>query len=419
MHHALVVARAIAAGMVGLVSSVSASTAGTGSTETVPIKDRIFFERGDWAREFAPPPQPPAQAVEPAAEPTPASAKIIPLRVEVATPPSTPIGTARSGLPIERTELSWAHTPPVPHLLSKPLALVEYVAPTEHVDARPPAMKLPVLQDRKEKALEDVMARRAANPPMHVAELERKKPLTEVGRLPVTKLSRERMSTRWSDPLAVLEIDEDAVPRAPAPEFILPFAGGRVTSLFNDGRRHPAIDLAGKLGSPVLATTEDQTVLFTGWRGGYGNAVITREPSGRMHLYAPLKSITSRVGEVLAQGDKLGHLGSTGRSTGPHVHYEVRTPKGVHINPVTVLFPGRTVRKGLAWVDVDQFAPSQAATKLAVEPAASAVARVASAKPVKAAPRRQARQKRKYRNRQYVTAGYTQRSRRASWSDEE
>ena len=68
MHHALVVARAITAGMVGLVSSVSASTAGTGSTETVPIKDRIFFERGDWAREFASPPQPPAQAVEPAAD---------------------------------------------------------------------------------------------------------------------------------------------------------------------------------------------------------------------------------------------------------------------------------------------------------------------------------------------------------------
>ena len=136
---------------------------------------------------------------------------------------------------------------------------------------------------------------------------------------------------------------------APAPAFIMPFANGRVTSLFNDGRRHPAIDLGGALGSAVLATTARQTVIFAGWRGGYGKAVITRDPTGRTHLYGHLTSITTRVGHTLDQGEKLGHLGSTGHSTGPHVHYEVRDPKGRHINPMTLLFPGRVVRKGLAW----------------------------------------------------------------------
>ena len=119
-------------------------------------------------------------------------------------------------------------------------------------------------------------------------------------------------------------------------------------------RRHPAIDLGGKLGSPVLATTSRQKVVFAGWRGGYGNAVITQDVYGRTHLYGHLQSITSRVGQMLDQGDKLGHLGSTGHSTGPHVHYEVRNSKGAHINPILLLFPGHPVRKGYAWIDPRQ-----------------------------------------------------------------
>jgi Peptidase family M23 len=138
----------------------------------------------------------------------------------------------------------------------------------------------------------------------------------------------------------------------PAPAFIMPFANGRVTSLFNQGRRHPAIDLAGALNTQVMATTMRQTVVFAGWKGGYGKAVIARDPLGHLHLYGHLRSITARVGQMLDQGEILGRLGSTGHSTGPHVHYEVRDGKGGHINPVTLLFPGRTVSKGFAWAGV-------------------------------------------------------------------
>jgi murein DD-endopeptidase MepM/ murein hydrolase activator NlpD len=160
-----------------------------------------------------------------------------------------------------------------------------------------------------------------------------------------------RISSHEGDPIGTLDFDEEGRGSAQVggPAFIMPFANGRVTSLFNDGRRHPAIDLGGALGSPVLATTMRQTVIFAGWRGGYGKAVITRDPTGRTHLYGHLTSITTRVGQTLDQGEKLGHLGSTGHSTGPHVHYEVRDPSGRHINPMTLLFPGRVVRKGLAW----------------------------------------------------------------------
>ena len=131
-------------------------------------------------------------------------------------------------------------------------------------------------------------------------------------------------------------------------DFIMPFERGRVTSLYHQGRYHPAIDLAGSLGTPVHATTRKQKVTFAGWRGGYGNAVIARDDLGRTHLYGHLQRIFARVGSVLEQGQKLGALGSTGHSTGPHVHYEMRAKSGAHVDPVSLLF-GRRVSRGYAW----------------------------------------------------------------------
>jgi murein DD-endopeptidase MepM/ murein hydrolase activator NlpD len=143
-------------------------------------------------------------------------------------------------------------------------------------------------------------------------------------------------------------------------EFILPFEKGRVTSLFNQGRRHPAIDLAGPLGSPIYATTRKQRVTFAGRRGGYGNLVVTRDPLGRQHYYGHLQLIAARIGALLDQGETLGLLGSTGRSTGPHVHYEVRTRAGRHLDPSRLLFPDLAVRRGYAWNT-----PRPAGTRLA------------------------------------------------------
>ncbi len=132
-------------------------------------------------------------------------------------------------------------------------------------------------------------------------------------------------------------------------EFVMPFEQGRVTSMFNQGRRHPAIDLAGPLGTPVYSTTRKQRVIFAGRRGGYGNLVIARDAQGRQHYYGHLQRIVARVGAMLDQGDLLGRLGSTGRSTGPHVHYEVRTRAGRHLDPSKLLFPDRRVSRGYAW----------------------------------------------------------------------
>ena len=282
----------------------------------------------------------------------------------------------------------------MPPLLSKPVG-----------KGAAPAAKLPVFRDRVTSTLEEAVDKRAQGKPRsHL--IEARKAQSERGQPALSKLPLKPLSTRWADPLAALELDD-----LPAPEFIMPFANGRVTSLFNQGRRHPAIDLAGALGSPVFATTSQQTVIFAARRGGYGNAVITRDVYGWIHLYGHLKSITAKVGQVLDQGEKLGHLGSTGYSTGPHVHYEVRDGKGGHVNPVGLLFPGRNVGKGLAWNDVGQFAASP---QLASRTASGD--RVASAIALEKTPPRLTAKRKAY-PKQRKAVRYAHRMRRAASED--
>jgi peptidase M23-like protein len=293
--------------------------------------------------------------------------------------------------------LPWAPTPAVPPLLSKPAPI-----------SRPPEARLPVFRDPSLRAIERAIDRKGRRSRL----LEKRKAQSERNGRALSRLPLKHMSTRWTDPLSALEVEAET-----HSEYIMPFANGRVTSLFNQGRRHPAIDLAGALGSPVFATTTGQTVVFAARRGGYGNAVITRDVFGWTHLYGHLKSITARVGQVLDQGEKLGQLGSTGHSTGPHVHYEVRDGKGRHVNPVGLLFSGRRVAIGLAWADVGQFgAPSQVASR------AADGERLASAAPLEAVPRRpsttlKSSRRQRSRARHVHAARYAHRVRRAGLDD--
>jgi murein DD-endopeptidase MepM/ murein hydrolase activator NlpD len=85
---------------------------------------------------------------------------------------------------------------------------------------------------------------------------------------------------------------------------------------------HSGIDIAAPQGSKVLATA-DGVVVFAGWYGDYGKTVIIRHPSGYLTLYGHLSQIDVKEGQKVKAGDVVGRVGSTGRSTGPHLHYEV------------------------------------------------------------------------------------------------
>jgi len=100
---------------------------------------------------------------------------------------------------------------------------------------------------------------------------------------------------------------------------------GLVYSLFGMrwGRMHRGIDISGKTGTPVLAA-RDGTVTFAGVKGGYGNIVILSHEDGYETRYAHLSSFKASVGDAVQTGDVIGLMGSTGRSTGPHLHFEIR-----------------------------------------------------------------------------------------------
>lgn len=107
--------------------------------------------------------------------------------------------------------------------------------------------------------------------------------------------------------------------------FRLPLVG-QLTSPFGWRRYefHPGIDLAAPPGTTVAAA-DSGTVVYAGWLGGYGQCVQIDHGEGKLiTLYGHLRAFTVKVGQTVKRGDTIGYVGSTGRSTGPHVHFEIR-----------------------------------------------------------------------------------------------
>ncbi|RKR85397.1 peptidase M23-like protein [Mucilaginibacter gracilis] len=103
----------------------------------------------------------------------------------------------------------------------------------------------------------------------------------------------------------------------------------------NSAEFHPGIDFAGKKGDAVKCTANGK-VIFAGWNGGYGNCVQIAHGNNLVTLFGHLSRIVVKVGQAISVGDKVGEVGSTGHSTGPHLHYEIRKD-GKAVNPVNFL----------------------------------------------------------------------------------
>ena len=99
---------------------------------------------------------------------------------------------------------------------------------------------------------------------------------------------------------------------------------------------HSGIDLANPSGTPIYASYEG-TVISAGWKGNYGNCVIINHGYGYQTLYAHCKSLACSVGDKVSQGELIAYTGSTGRSTGPHCHFEIRV-NGTAVNPYPYIF---------------------------------------------------------------------------------
>jgi murein DD-endopeptidase MepM/ murein hydrolase activator NlpD len=123
----------------------------------------------------------------------------------------------------------------------------------------------------------------------------------------------------------------------------MPVSGARLSSGFGS-RFHPidrkvkfhaGLDLAVPLNTPVKAAA-DGVIEFAGWNGGYGNLVIIRHPDGRETRYGHLNKIMVSEGEKVSAGQQFAISGSTGKSTGPHLHFEMRE-NGEVVNPLKIM----------------------------------------------------------------------------------
>lgn len=123
---------------------------------------------------------------------------------------------------------------------------------------------------------------------------------------------------------------------------ITSFFGIRTDPVYEGTEKHCGIDIAGPLWSPVIGTA-DGIVSFAGWGNRYGNlVVIDHGKFGIQTIYAHMQKIVVRRGDHIIAGQKIGYIGSTGKSTGPHLHYEVRK-NGIPVNPIPYLLSNNEV----------------------------------------------------------------------------
>lgn len=125
--------------------------------------------------------------------------------------------------------------------------------------------------------------------------------------------------------MSALEQMLDGVPQ------VVPASQARISSGFGyrrdpftgRGAMHSGLDFKGPTGSPILAAAKGR-VSYVGWKSGYGKTVEIKHGNGMMTRYAHMSKFSAQVGELVEAGEVIGGIGSTGRSTGPHLHFEVR-----------------------------------------------------------------------------------------------
>ena len=147
-------------------------------------------------------------------------------------------------------------------------------------------------------------------------------------------------STRLEKDLSVLEQKFVAQSRllsstpsiAPVRGILTDGFGGRSDPFTGEPGHHTAIDISSAMGQPVRSPA-DGIVVKAEWANGYGNVIFVSHGYGYSTRYGHLSSFATRPGQRIKRGDILGYVGSTGRSTGPHLHYEVRVNNNA-VNPL-------------------------------------------------------------------------------------
>lgn len=196
-------------------------------------------------------------------------------------------------------------------------------------------MKINELKNKKVKAGTKLLIE---NPDINFAKK------TEIKKIEKETLKLAKKSSRFKNAakLAKAEREEikDEISESSGGSFKWPCAWKGVSSPYGS-RLHPVlrryifhegVDLKGKTGDPVYAA-KSGVVTYSGWMSGYGKLIIIDHGDGYSTRYAHLSSISASKGENVEKGNYIGAVGSTGRSTGPHLHFEIRK-NGKTVDPM-------------------------------------------------------------------------------------
>lgn len=221
-----------------------------------------------------------------------------------------------------------------PHKTSSPP--IRRVSPTRVVTARDTLSGRNLLADGY-----NMTTARDAETRISDAEMERALE-REALEYPAIDLYGEDSWTNWVNPFA-----GKSSPRVPATYdidcsgFVMPLEGTmRVTSNYGYRaryrREHKGIDLALRTGDDVRAVFDGKVRIRGYERGGYGNYIVIRHPNGLETVYGHMSRCIAQEGQIVRAGEVIGKGGSTGRSTGPHLHFETRF-LGIDINPALII----------------------------------------------------------------------------------
>ena len=153
----------------------------------------------------------------------------------------------------------------------------------------------------------------------------------------------QRTVVQLLDSVQILAARAERARFLPPKDMILPVSG-RISSRFSNSRMHPileifrahrGVDLSAPMGTRIVAPA-DGRVHFVGWRLGYGLTIEVSHSGNIMTLYAHCRTSRVREGQVVAAGQVIGTVGSSGLSTGPHVHFEVLN-RGQSVDPIKFL----------------------------------------------------------------------------------
>ncbi|MDA3840579.1 MAG: M23 family metallopeptidase [Patescibacteria group bacterium] len=149
----------------------------------------------------------------------------------------------------------------------------------------------------------------------------------------VSVASVKKATQSYTGIQAIKNIVKPAPQKTVANKMAWPTVGNRITQYYS--WRHKGLDIANKTGTPLFAA-DTGNIKFVGWSNGYGNNIIVDHGGGKKTRYAHMSKFYVSKGDDVTKGEAIGEMGSTGWSTGPHIHFEI-TIDGVKYNPLNYI----------------------------------------------------------------------------------